>query len=143
MKQEGFRPALHPEPRRPRVAPAAMLYAMLAAPAGWTLEELVGWGLADAYCGGSSEATTAQLARGDMPAFIVLTLLGLALCASGAWVALRVWLRLRKRAAEAPGEQGAGRSRFTSLWALIASASFLAALLFQMVALWGAPLCPR
>ena len=123
-----------------------MLYALLAAPAGWGLEELIGWAIASRHCGLRSAQLAGDLTRGMMPSFFILTVVAFALALTGSAVAWRAWQRTRGEKRDSghhAAELGEGRTRFMALWALITSVSFSITLLFHAIPLWVAPLCGK
>lgn len=137
-------PPSHPAPRRRQIAAGTLLFGLLAAPAAWFTLELGGWGLASWHCAGHAAPVAAQLERASTPSFVALACAALALALVGTWTAWRVWERTRD---EKPDDAhdlvqlGEGRTRFIALASLIASTGFTAALLFDAIHMWLAPLC--
>jgi hypothetical protein len=119
----------HPAPLRHRVPVWQLIAGLFAAPAAWSAQLLVSYGLSGDRC------------RPDvMPGlgFVVTVISGLAVavCLFGIWSAYRSWRLTRD---EGPGDHhagltaGIGRTRFLALCGLVGDGIFLIATLFNFL----------
>ena len=134
----------HPSPMR-HLAPAWLVLAgLFAAPAAWSLQLLVSYGL-------DGDACNADPAAGPVPfgpKAVLLAAIGViavATCVFGFWAAQRTW---RLTSEEKPGDHhhgltaGTGRTRFLGLSGMVGAAIFFIGAVFALlVPLLEAP-CP-
>lgn len=125
----------HPSPMR-HLAPAWLVLAgLFAAPAAWSVQLLVSYGL-------DGDACNAVLAAGPVPfgpKTVLLTVIGImavAICVFGFWAAQRTWRLTRE---EKPGDHhhgltaGTGRTRFLGLSGMIAAVIFIIGSVFALL----------
>jgi hypothetical protein len=136
----------HPAPHRDRVALAELAFALAAAPAGWAIQLVVGYGLTSHVCfSGSAPDVSSSFAGGDAIALLlVVELIAFLVAVSGAVIAWRLWRATRQEVggnAEEMVEAGKGRTRFLALWGVLTSLGFLGAIVFSLIGLIVVPLC--
>ena len=135
-----------PAPHKHKVATEILFAALLAAPAAWSLQLLVNYGLAshacfprdtprDAFLPGWGW-TTAALAA------INLTALVIALVATVA--SYLIWKEARDEAHGGHAhliDAGRGRTRFFAIWGVWGGLWFVIQIIFGTIAVFGAPGC--
>lgn len=146
MSHEHTSPQSHPSPKRGATSLAALFFAVTAGPVGWTIQHLVGYGLASYPCNPDSRQLTAPLAGWAplRPSLVVLSLACLILALAGGWVAYRSFRATRdETAGEAadPLEIGAGRSRWMAVCGIMVTVLFAGAIVFDGIVLLGSPSC--
>lgn len=119
-----------PEARRPRFL--WLLFGCAAAPLAWLGQVTLAYGVT-AYACYPADRPVAVSAGWLFAVLVGFDLITLALCAVGALVSWRIWLRVRS---------GAGRNRFLALWGLLSSLWFFVAILFNVIASLVVPPCP-
>jgi hypothetical protein len=105
-----------------------------AAPAAWSAQLLIGYGLA-AYACNPGRTALAEVANGwgwTRGAALAVNLLAALVALAAGLMSLSGW-----RATS----EDAGRARFLSIWGVLTSFGFLLAILFNTVMLLGAPAC--
>ena len=136
----------HPAPHRYRVGAAAQLFPLCGAPAAWSLLELVQYALVSHACFPTHQPR-ATLPPGWSSLQPVLVAVGALAVAIGVAALLVAWRNLRATSREHPGavgdllEVGEGRTRFLAVWGMLLSGGFVAATLFQILALILVPPC--
>jgi hypothetical protein len=139
--------AQHPSPARNETSLLALVFGLLAGPAGWVGQHLIIYGLAGYACDPHGLLRTAPLPGWSptlRPLLVVVFLLGLGLAAAGGLIAWRCW---RETGHETAGghpdalEAGTGRSRFFAIGGLLISLLFAVVIVFEGVMLLGSPLC--
>jgi hypothetical protein len=109
-------------------------FGVYAAPAAWSVQLVLGYGLA-AYACNPGRIALAQVAEGwgwTRGASLAVNLLAAVVAAGAGLVSLSGW--------RATGDD-AGPARFLSIWGVLTSFGFLIAILFNTVMLVGAPAC--
>jgi hypothetical protein len=134
---------LHPAPHRGLVRPGALAFAVCAAPAFWIAQELLGYGVSSVACYSDHPTVvrSATALRGWLIAFDVVAIIA---ALAGGLVSWACWRAARE---EKEGDHrraidlGDGRTRFLSLWGLIASVWFFFAIVFETISSVMGPLC--
>jgi hypothetical protein len=119
-----------PETRQPRFL--WLLFGCCAAPLAWLGHVMLAYGVSAYACYPADHPVVVSAGR-LFALLIGFDLVSLLLCTAGAWVSLRIWLRVRG---------GEGRNRFLALWGLMSSLWFFVAVLFNVVASLMVPPCP-
>lgn len=133
----------HPAPHRHR-AGGALAFALLAAPLAWLAQISVNYGVASHACYPGAEPFLVMVAQWPWPVVTAVNILSLVVAVTGSAIAYRTWQLTRGEASGDIGktvEAGEGRTRFLSVWGILASAGFAIALLFSLVAIVGVPPC--
>jgi hypothetical protein len=119
------------------------LFAVFGAPAAWSLQLIVNYALAAEACYPNDTPLAQPNLSWDRPALVALNLLALVIAAAAAALA---W-RLFRRDPEGPGftgdlaEVSQGRTHFLASCGLLTGFGFIAAILFNTIALLGVPQC--
>lgn len=138
------REAGHPAAQRHMASPLLLLFAMLAGPAGWMLQLLVGFAVTSYLC-----VASVNLPDTDwlLPVLTSFTVIGLVLAAAGLSIA---WALLSRTANEIGGHAGGsgdvldigeGRTRFMAMGGIFISLVSLVATLASTFSLFLVPLC--
>jgi hypothetical protein len=136
----------HPAPHRGRVALAAWLLGLVAAPAAWALNLLIKYALVSYACfpddtplrsvGTGHDWVTAVCYGVEVGAF--------AIAAAALWVSYGNWSRTREESAGPIAhlaEAGEGRTRFLSLWGMLIGALVATSIAFGVIANLRLPAC--
>lgn len=109
-------------------------FGVYAAPAAWSLQLLIGYGLS-AYACNPGRTALAQVAEGwgwTRGASLAVNLLAAVVAITAGLMSLSGWRATR---------EWASTTRFLSIWGVLTSFGFLIAILFNTVMLLGAPAC--
>ena len=134
----------HPAPARHRVSQALLLYALVAAPAAWLAQTVIGMAVARHACYPKDTPlahSAFEYAQSLLGGIVICT----AVVALGAVVASVIAWRKTRKESSGDGhtliEIGEGRTRFVAMCALILSIGFSIAIGFSAVGLTLIPLC--
>jgi hypothetical protein len=140
-------PEEHPAPHRGRVSILASLASLIAGPAAWIVQLVVGYGLSSLAC----FPHDAPLRQSPPPGWSNEPLLlgaingtCLLLAVLGGMMALMHWRRTRGErggGAEHALEIGEGRTRFLALCGMLSGFGFALAILFDTPAILAVPAC--
>lgn len=119
-----------PETREPRFL--RLLFGCAAAPLFWLGQVMLGYGVTAYVCYPGDHPVSLASAGPLFAALLVVDVIALTACATGALVSWQAWRQLR------PGE---GRNRFLALWGMMSSLWFFAAVLFNVFASIMVPAC--
>ena len=147
MSQDPGQRDQHPAPHRGRVSIVASLASLIAGPAAWVAQLVIGYGLSSLACfphdvpfqtspppGWANEAAILALVNG---ACLVIALLGL----------LTAFVHWRRTRGEKAGgahhalEVGEGRTRFMAVCGMLSGFGFALAILFDTPAWLAVPAC--
>jgi hypothetical protein len=136
----------HPSPYRGRVSIGLLLFGVFAGPIAWSGQFVANYILAVDPCFLTHVVNTEPIARGrsDWLAILIVNLVAALLAIAGGLVSLRIWGVSRH---EHPGtaseavDAGEGRTRFLAIWGIMTGFGFLAAILFDTVAVFLVPRC--
>ena len=146
MSSHPITDTVEPAPHDQRVGPAALLLALIGGPAAWIVQHLVQYGLTSYAC------YPGRTPRDEvLPGFgwvwstsLAFNIAALLLALAAAAAAYRNWCLTREEHRGGAGElveAGEGRTRFLSLWGILAGLGFALAIAFNMIALFVVPLC--
>lgn len=125
----------HPAPLRDAAPPWLVIAGLFAAPAAWSLQLLVSYGLDGDSCLASAGAVGAPLGFKAL-LLAAIGIVALAGCAFGFWSAHRTWRLTRGESAGDHHEgltAGAGRTRFLGLGGMVAATFFVVGSLFSLL----------
>lgn len=136
----------HPAPHRGRVSDALLFLALLAAPLAWALQLLLNYGLASHACFPQEMPRTAPGPGWEwvFTGLLTINLIALAIAIAATAVSAMLW---RRTSAEAHGaheelvDVGQGRTRFFAIWGVWSGVWFIIQILFETIAVIGAPGC--
>ena len=147
MRKDAAKPHEHPAPHRGRVSIIASLASLIAGPAAWIVQLVVGYGLSSLAC----FPHDAALRQSSPPGWSSETLLlgainGACLMVAivSGVIALIHWRRTRGErggGATQALEIGEGRTRFLAICGMLSSFGFALAILFDTPALLAVPAC--
>jgi hypothetical protein len=149
MSDPSAMPREHPSPHRDQVRIERLILVLMAGPAAWIVQLVVGYGVASRLCRPGDAPRLVAPPWGWATEHIWLTLLNIAclLLSLGAGaVALGDWRRSREEKpgkAEAMLDVGEGRTRFLAGCGVLTSAAFAVAILFNTVSPTLIPACWR
>jgi hypothetical protein len=131
----------HPAPQRYQAHPLSLLFALLGAPAGWTVQLLFGFASTSYLCTG--RAGVAVPAWLD-PAVIGFNFAALAIAVAALMVALALVRRITHEHRQRSGgimDAGEGRTRFLAVWGVFTSIVFFVATLANSFSLFLVSSC--
>jgi hypothetical protein len=147
MSQDTAKSDEHPAPQRGRVSIVASLASLIAGPAAWILQLVIGYGLSSLACfphdiplrqspppGWSAEPLLLGAINGVCLAIAIL----------GGVTALLHWRRTRGESSGGAGhvlEIGEGRTRFLAACGMLSAFGFALAILFDTPAIMAVPAC--
>jgi hypothetical protein len=138
-------PALpHPAPSRHHVALLALVFGVAGAPAAWGLHLVANFALASQTCSPGRAWNSAIAHSGLHGTMLASAIAAIAICSLALWVSYNSW---RMTHDETRGNHhrlldvGEGRTRFLGMVGMVLSGGFLAATLFDAIALFVVPLC--
>lgn len=132
----------HPAPARHRVGLIALMFGIVGAPLGWTLQLLAGTALSGHQCYPRYFPLAVPLWTGTGWVLMTMTVLGLVLAVIAGVVSWRNWGRTRDEK-PGPAHGGEGRTRFMALSGLLSSGLFIIAIVFTVAAIALVPLCSQ
>jgi hypothetical protein len=115
-----------------------MAIALFAAPLAWAVQVGASYSLASLHCGNAQAARLATLIGVDA--------VTLAVALVGVFAAYRIWRATRHELEDSAGhpvDTGEGRTRFLSLFGLIAGIGFAIAIAFLSIPSFVVPPCVR
>jgi hypothetical protein len=136
--------AAHPAPAGHTLPLGALWFGLFGAPAAWSIQLMLGYGLVAYSCFPGSEPRATPTFGGlrSMVAFVSVAALAISLAAGGtAW---RSWHATRR---EHPGDEeallevGEGRTRFMALAGMLVSGLFVLGVIMNAIPLFIMPLC--
>lgn len=128
----------HPPAPAPIRVGFALGYAVLGAPAAWTLQLLTGYTLASHACYPNSIPLSQPIWSFLWWVLLGVDLAAIVAAALAGWLAVTKWRTYR----DADGSQvGERRNRFLAQWALLTSALFSLAVIFTIIMLFIVPVC--
>ena len=136
--------AEHPAPHRGHVSLLALWTGIVAAPAAWAAQLLLGFVLTAHACFPRDVPLDAPIWNGLRAGLMALSAAAIVLAVASMALSYLSWTRTR---GEKPGSGhqlisgGDGRTRFLSMCGLLVSALFLVAIGFETIALLLSPLC--
>jgi hypothetical protein len=136
----------HPSPHRERVGLFAQFFGLTAAPTAWVAQLLLNYGLASYSCFPRIAPRTTVLPGWGFVWWLLLgfNLLAVVIALAASVVSYLTWRAARH---EHPGgfshavAAGEGRTRFFGLVGVMTGLGFLAAIIFDLVALFVVPQC--
>jgi len=137
----------HPSPQAHRANVVLLLFALLAGPTGWIGQIWLGYGLSSHACFPRDAAGRVSPPPGwafEKPLLLAINGGCLALILVGFAVGLGSWRRTRSEKHGGPErvlEVGEGRSRFLAQCAMLTTAGFMIATLFDTIFLLFTPTC--
>jgi hypothetical protein len=133
-----------------RISTTSLMATLVAAPAAWVLQLLVNYGLSSEACF-PHDAPRVAPAPGlawVWPVLLTIDIVTLVVAAAALVLALVNWQRARAGRVGGWGgperqlmEGTAGRTRFLAVWGVFTSLCFVVALVFDLVTVFGTPLC--
>ncbi len=137
-------PAADPHPTPARRSIVAPLAALIAGPAAWATQLIAGYGYSSLACFPHDAPAAQPPSPGEHALLIGLNLTCLVVALAGLVTATIHW-----RAAKAEGSAkssdvlppGLGRARFLAACGMLSGMGFAIAILFDTVAILGAPAC--
>ncbi|WP_414475423.1 hypothetical protein [Microvirga sp. M2] len=136
----------HPAPHGRSVSMGLVWAGLLAAPAAWSLQLLVSYGLASHACF-PRDYLYARVVPGwgwIMPALVAINIAALAVACIGTAISYRNWSRISQEASGGHTrllEAGEGRTRFLAVWGIWSGIWFAIAIVFDTIAVFAVPLC--
>ena len=136
----------HPAPHRERVGLFAQFFGLAAAPTAWAMQLVLNYGLASYSCFPRAAPRTTVLPGWGFVWWLLLAfnLLAVALALAATVVAYLTWRATRHEHPSGFGHAvaaGEGRTRFFGLVGVMTGLGFLAAVIFDLVALLVVPQC--
>ncbi len=147
MSQDAAEPDQHPAPHRGRVSVVASLSSLIAGPAAWIVQLVVGYGVSSLACfphdapfrqspppGWTAEPVMLGAINGVCFAIAIL----------GGVIALLHWRRTRGERGGGAGwalDVGEGRTRFLAACGVLSGFGFALAILFDIPAILAVPAC--
>jgi hypothetical protein len=138
-----------PAPTQRHVALAALWFGLFAAPATWSIQEVVSYAIAAHSCYPGMIPRTTPTFRGMWTLELVIGIVALVVAIVAGLIAVRSWRATRP--AHAPPKEGsqvetgaaagAGRAGFMALAGMLLSAMFFIAIVFNVVGLFLVPHC--
>jgi hypothetical protein len=136
----------HPAPARGRVSDALLWIGLFAAPALWSIQQLLGYSVLAHRCFPATVPLDGRSPGGPWVLALVVTIIAIVVSLAAGGVSLRAWRR--SSAERAAGneeasllEVGEGRTRFMAYGGLLLSGLFLVAVLFSGISLLVLPHC--
>jgi hypothetical protein len=136
----------HPAPRRHEVSSLTLAFCLLAAPSLWGLRLVINFAIDSYFCypGDTRQVALPGGLSWVWPTLIAINALTILVAAAAAITSLGLWRSSRDEFARSSGpliELGEGRTRFLAIWGLIISIGTIAAVVFDLAALWVIPIC--
>ena len=134
------------EPRRVGVGFVPLAIGLMAAPACWAIQLIVNYGLTSYACYPFVEqrSTLAPGWGGVWIAVIVINLVMLVIAAAATALSFfnwRILVRLHPNVRDDLVDASEGRARFVALCGAVAGIGFVIAIIFDLVAVLGSPIC--
>jgi hypothetical protein len=131
----------HPAPQRHQPHHISLLFALLGAPAGWTIQLLFGFGSTSYLCTGQARSAAPTWLA---PALIGFSFAALAIAVAALVVALALVRRTTHEHRQRSGgimDAGEGRTRFLAVWGVYISIVFFVATLANSFSLFLVSSC--
>ena len=147
MNQNAAQPDQHPAPHRGRVSVVASLSSLIAGPAAWIVQLVVGYGVSSLACFPHDLALRQSPPQGWSAEPVMLGVINgvcFAIAILGGVVALLHWRRTRGERGGGAGralEVGEGRTRFLAVCGILSGFGFAVAILFDAPAIMAVPAC--
>ena len=147
MSEDAAKPHQHPARHRGRVGIVASLASLIAGPAAWIVQLVLGYGLSSLACFPHDAALRQSPLQGWSTEPLILGVINgvcLAIAIGGGVMALIHWRRThgeRGGGAAQAMEIGEGRPRFLAICGMMSSFGFAAAILFDTPAILAVPAC--
>ena len=147
MSHDAAKPHEHPAPHRGRVSIVASLASLIAGPAAWITQLVVGYGLSSLACFPHDVALRQSPPQGWSTEPMILggiSGVGFGIAILGGILALIHWRRTRGErggGATQALEIGEGRTRFMAVCGMMSSFGFALAILFDTPAILAVPAC--
>lgn len=136
----------HPSPHRERTSTALQIFAFAGGPAAWSLQLVMNYAFASFVCF-PREAPLFTVYRGWYGVWAGMlgwNLLAMAVAFAAAAAGFRIWWVTRHEVGDLSGEIlsiGEGRSRFMGVVGMMTGLLFVAAVIFNIIALAMVPIC--
>jgi hypothetical protein len=136
----------HPSPHRERAGFLEQMFAFAGGPAAWITQLVVNYAFASYTCYPRYAPRTSVVPGwgGIWGGLLALNLIAIVVALVAAWTGLRVWQATRGDGGGASGEvleMAEGRTRFMGVVGIITGLFFLAAVVFDTIALFLVPQC--
>jgi hypothetical protein len=135
----------HPAPLRHSISPLALCYALLAAPAFWMLELLIGFAFTSYLCFAGSNRGVPPPRPDWLPIPVYAgNIAALVFAAAAIAVAVLLLRRTSEERQHNSGgilDAGEGRTRFLAVWALFAGMLFMIAIAVNTIGMFVVPIC--
>lgn len=136
----------HPSPHRDRVGFLEQMFAIFGGPAAWVTQLIVNYAFASFTCYPRHAPRTSVAPGWDgiWGGLLALNLIAIVVALVAAWTGWWVWQATRGEGGGASGEvleMAEGRTRFMGVVGIITGLYFLAAVVFDTVALVVVPQC--
>jgi hypothetical protein len=144
MSQDAAKPHEHPAPHRRRVSIVASLASLIAGPAAWITQLVVGYGLSSLACFPHDVALRQSPPQGWSTEPLILGVINgvcFAIAILGGILALIHWRRTRGGGAAQALEIGESRTRFMAACGMLSGFGFALAILFDTPAWLAVPAC--
>ncbi|WP_297296033.1 hypothetical protein [uncultured Methylovirgula sp.] len=134
----------HPAPRRGTISTALLFLGLFAGPVVWGLQLVINFALASHACFPDGAPLAAPAWHSAWGVILLLNLFAAVVALAGAALSYQHWQATRMEHhgdASHAIEAGEGRTRFLALWGVMTGLGFLAAILFNTIALFMVPQC--
>jgi hypothetical protein len=134
----------HPSPDRERVGLTALVFAMSAAPLAWAVQLLAGYAITAQACYPGDHPVRIPATALYRTLILVIDAAAILVALAGAIVAFSTWRRTCAASAGTPWytlDIAEDRTNFMSLWGILSSVCFLAAIVFATIGSLTVPLC--
>jgi hypothetical protein len=136
----------HPAPARGRVSDALLWIGLFAAPALWSVQQILGYAVLAHRCFPSTVPLDGGSPGGSWVLALVVTIVAVIVSLAAGGASLRTWRRSSAERAAGHEEAslleiGEGRTRFMAYGGLLLSGMFLIAVIFSGISLLVLPHC--
>ena len=137
-------PIDHPAPHRDRIGMVNLFFGIIAAPAAWSLQELLSAALTGHACFPGATSLTVPLWVGLRGELVTIDVVAIILVTAAILVSIRSWKRVRDERSGS-GHQlldvGEGRTRFMAMVGILSSSLFLVGVIFAAAGGLFLPTC--